>query len=172
MNLVKQMETLFRSGTAAGLSDGQLLERFVQHGDESAEAAFAALVDRHGAMVLRVCRQVLGDEHDAQDASQATFLVLARRAGSIGRRESVASWLHGVALRVAARARLAAARRRARERRGAQSMAARHADESEVAADESPERRQGSAQVKACTLGPLRLGLAKAGTPTGSSAGA
>jgi Sigma-70 region 2 len=106
------------AGTAAGLSDGQLLERFLQGQDESAEAAFAALVDRHGAMVLRICRQVLGNEHDAQDASQATFLVLARRAGSIGRRESVASWLHGVALRVAARARLAASRREARERRG------------------------------------------------------
>ena len=76
-------------------------------------------------MVLRVCRQVLGDEHDAQDASQATFLVLAARAGSIGRRESVASWLHGVALRVAARARLAASRRRAQKRRGGEMMAAR-----------------------------------------------
>ena len=126
MNLVKQIETLFSSGTAAGLTDGQLLDRFVRRRDETAEAAFAALVDRHGAMVLRVCRQVLGDEHDAQDASQATFLVLARRAGSIGRRESVASWLHGVALRVAARARLAAARRRARERRGGCDHGARH----------------------------------------------
>ncbi len=125
MKLLKQIETLFQAGTAGGLSDGLLLERFLQGRDESAEAAFAALVDRHGAMVLRVCRQVLGDEHDAQDASQATFLVLARRAGSIGRRESVASWLHGVALRVAARARLAASRRRARERRGGEMMAAR-----------------------------------------------
>ncbi len=108
--------------------------------DETAEAAFAALVDRHGAMVLRVCRQVLGDEHEAQDASQATFLVLARRAGSIGRRESVASWLHGVALRVAARARLAASRRRARERRGGERMAARRVVEIEIGADESQER--------------------------------
>ncbi len=79
--------------------------------DGAGEAAFAALVDRHGAMVLRICRQVLGDPHDAQDASQATFLVLARRAGSIGRRESVASWLHGVAVRVAAKARQAESRR-------------------------------------------------------------
>ena len=128
MKLLKQIETLFHTGTAGGLTDGQLLERFVQRRDEAAEAAFAALVDRHGAMVLRVCRQVLGDEHDAQDASQATFLVLARRAGSIGRRESVASWLHGVALRVAARARLAGARRRARERRGGEIMAAGSCD--------------------------------------------
>jgi hypothetical protein len=84
MKLLKQIETLFRTGTAGGLTDGQLLERFVQRRDE---AAFAVLVDRHGAMVLRVCRQVLGDEHDAQDASQATFLVLARRAGSITRHD-------------------------------------------------------------------------------------
>ena len=78
MNLLKQIENLFQAGTAGGHSDGLLLERFLQGRDESAEPAFAALVDRHGAMVLRVCRQVLGDEHDAQDASQATFLVLAR----------------------------------------------------------------------------------------------
>ena len=97
MNLFKQIEHLFLSGTTAGLTDGQLLERFAQGRDEAAEAAFAALVDRHASMVLRVCRQVLDDKHDAQDASQATFLVLARRAGWISRRESVASWLHGVA---------------------------------------------------------------------------
>src|SRR5262249_31242399 len=104
---------------ARGWTDGQLLERFADRRDEAAaEAAFAALVARHGAMVLRVCQHVLGDEHAAQDASQATFLVLARRAGSIARRDSVGSWLHGVALRVAAKARVAAARRRAHERRG------------------------------------------------------
>jgi hypothetical protein len=103
MKLLKQIETLFHAGTAGALTDGQLLERFLQRRDDTAEAAFAALVDRHGTMVLRVCRQVVGDEHDAEDAAQATFLVLARRAGSISRRESVASWLYGVALRVAAR---------------------------------------------------------------------
>ena len=127
MKLLKQIETLFGSGTAGGVSDGQLLERFLERRDETAEAAFAALVDRHGAMVLRVCRRVLADEHDAEDAAQATFLVLARKAGSIGRRESVACWLHGVAIRVAARARLAAARRQARERRGGEIMAANQA---------------------------------------------
>ncbi len=121
MPLFKQIESLFRTGTAIGLTDGQLLDRFVQRrDDETAEAAFTTLVDRHGPMVLRVCRQVLGHEHDAWDSSQATFLVLARRAGSIGRRESVGSWLHGVALRVAAKARVAAARRTAHERRGAE----------------------------------------------------
>ena len=79
----------------------QLLERFVAGRDESAEAGFAALVERHGPMVLRVCRQILGDAHDAEDAFQATFLVLARRAGSVRERDSVASWLHGIARRVA-----------------------------------------------------------------------
>jgi DNA-directed RNA polymerase specialized sigma24 family protein len=116
MQLSRQIDTLFRTGTASGLTDERLLDRFVHKRDEG---AFAALVDRHAAMVLRVSRQVLGDEHDAQDASQATFLVLARKAGTIGRRESVGCWLHGVALRVAAKARVAAARRRAHERRGA-----------------------------------------------------
>jgi DNA-directed RNA polymerase specialized sigma24 family protein len=122
MKLFKQIERLFGSGIATGSTDGQLLERFVH---EREEAAFTALVDRHGAMVLRVCRQILGNEHDAQDASQAAFLVLARRASSIGRRESVASWLHGVALRVAAKARVAATRRNTHERRAAEIVATR-----------------------------------------------
>jgi RNA polymerase sigma factor (sigma-70 family) len=139
MKLLKQMETLFQAGTTSGLTDGQLLERFLQRRDEPAEAAFAALVDRHGAMVLRVCRQVLGDQHDAQDASQATFLVLARRAGSIGRRDSVACWLHGVALRVAAKLRQAESRRRARELRGGEAMTARH--DNAIETDEGRESR-------------------------------
>ncbi len=139
MNFLKQIETLFQAGTTTGLTDSELLDRFTQGRAEAAEAAFTALVDRHGSMVLHVCRHVLGNEHDAQDASQATFLILARRAGSIGRRESVASWLHGVALRVAARARLAAARRRARERRGAEIMAAPQVGQNDVGVGESPE---------------------------------
>ncbi len=134
MRLSRQIETLFHAGIAGGQSDSQLVERFVLRQDE---AAFAALVDRHGAMVLRVCRQVLSDEHDAQDASQATFLVFSRRAHSIRRRESVASWLYGVALRVAAKARVAAARRRAHERRGGEAAAGR-VIESDLAVE--PER--------------------------------
>ena len=67
---------LFRAGTAVGLSDGQLLERFIQGHDEGAESAFNVLLERHGAMVLAVCHRVLHDPHDAQDAFQATFLVL------------------------------------------------------------------------------------------------
>ena len=99
-------------GLDGGLSDGQLLERFVAERDE---AAFAALVRRHGPMVQRVCRHVVGDEHDAEDAFQATFLVLARKAGSIVPREAVANWLCGVAFRTGQAGRAARLRRRARE---------------------------------------------------------
>jgi RNA polymerase sigma factor (sigma-70 family) len=89
-------------------SDGELLDRFVRRCDED---AFAALVDRHGPMVLRVCRRVLGDEHAAEDAFQACFLVLARRARSIRQSNTLAAWLHSVAARLAFRLRAAAGRR-------------------------------------------------------------
>jgi polysaccharide biosynthesis/export protein len=117
--VLRDIQTLFDTGTASGLSDRQLLERFVSGRDEPAEAAFQVLVQRHGPMVLRVCHNVLRDSTDAQDAFQATFLILVKRNGSIRRLESVGSWLYGVACRVAARARVEAARRRAAERRGA-----------------------------------------------------
>jgi RNA polymerase sigma factor (sigma-70 family) len=132
MKLLKQIDGLFRAGTAAGLTDAELLERFVQRREDVAEAAFAALVDRHGALVLRVCRHVLRNEHDAEEAAQATFLVLARRAGSIRRRDSVACWLHGVALRVAGRARVAGARRRTHELRAGAIIAASHVMETDI----------------------------------------
>src|SRR5690349_21426934 len=105
-----------RQLTAAGLPDRQLLERYALGRDE---AAFGALVRRHGPMVLGVCRRVLRDGHAAEDAFQATFLVLARRAGSLLRPEALGAWLHGVAARVALRARAQAARRRAGEREAA-----------------------------------------------------
>jgi RNA polymerase sigma factor (sigma-70 family) len=117
--LGEPLQTLFGVGTLAGLTNGQLLERFAEERGEVAEAAFSALVERHGPMVLGVCRAVLGDRHDAEDAFQATFLVLALRAGSIRRGDAVASWLYSAARRVALRARRQAARHRERERRRA-----------------------------------------------------
>ena len=94
-------------------SDGQLLARFVAGREEE---PFALLLRRHGPMVLRVGRRVLGREQDAEDVYQATFLLLARKAGSIRKAESVASWLHGVAHRLAMKARVRAAARSAHER--------------------------------------------------------
>ncbi len=96
-----------------GLSDGQLLGQFVARRDD---AAFAALVRRHGPMVLAVCRRVLRHAQDAEDAFQATFLVLAKKAAAVADREAVAGWLHGVAYRAALGARASALRRRAKER--------------------------------------------------------
>jgi RNA polymerase sigma factor (sigma-70 family) len=110
------LHRLFHFGAVGTLSDAQLLDRFASRRDEAAEAAFEELVARHGPMVLRVCRGVLHDAHDAEDAFQAVFLVLASRAGSIRRSGSVASWLFGVAQRVASRARRGAARRRRLDR--------------------------------------------------------
>jgi RNA polymerase sigma factor (sigma-70 family) len=111
------VHALFKAGAIGNLSDGELLDRFASSRDGAVGASFAALVERHGPMVLRVCHQTLGNAHDAQDAFQATFLVLVRRAGSIRNRDSLASWLYGVAHRVAHRARADAARRRRHERR-------------------------------------------------------
>jgi RNA polymerase sigma factor (sigma-70 family) len=100
------------AGGHAETADAQLLDRFVTAREE---AAFAELVRRHGPMVLGVCRRVLPREQDVEDAFQATFLVLMHKAGSLRRLPILGSWLHGVACRVANKARVTAARRRARE---------------------------------------------------------
>ena len=108
----KRSGTIFDERTTLGLGPAELLGRFAATRDE---AAFAALVAQHGPMVLATCRRLLGHGLDADDAFQATFLVLARRAGSIADPDRLAPWLHGVARRVSVRARTVAARRRAFE---------------------------------------------------------
>lgn len=100
-------------GERPAVSDGALLERFVAARDE---AAFELLMRRHGPMVLGVCERVLRHRQDAEDAFQATFLVLAHKAGAVRPREAVGNWLYGVAYRTALKARTAAARRRQKER--------------------------------------------------------
>src|SRR3954453_4437774 len=112
----RYVRMLWGAGTAGDLTDRQLLERFTARAGEAAELAFAALVERHGPMVLRVCRSVLRDEHEAHDAFQATFLVLVNKARSLWVCDSLAPWLHAVAYRVALCARASAARRRRIER--------------------------------------------------------
>ena len=111
--VVEHLRRALPGRCAGGLTDGELLGRFVAARDE---AAFEALVRRHGPAVLGVCRRVLGDAHDADDAFQAAFLLLVRKAGSVLKRESVGSWLYGVAYRTSLAARTARLRRRARER--------------------------------------------------------
>ena len=114
---LRPLRALFAAGTTTGLTDSELLELYTAKRAESAEAAtaaemaFAALVDRHGAIVWGVCRRVLGDAHEAEDAFQATFLILVRKAGLVRVDGSLGRWLYGVAHRVAHRARSEAQRR-------------------------------------------------------------
>jgi RNA polymerase sigma factor (sigma-70 family) len=121
-SVVRQIESIFDGGSSAGLTDLQLLERFAARRDAAGEAAFAALVYRHGPMVYGLCRQLIGDLHDAEDAFQAVFLVLARKAASIEKPDLLANWLHGVALRTARKAK----GRRARQRRFESAAGVRH----------------------------------------------
>ena len=106
--VTRHLRRLLAQETVSERTDGELLDRFVEDCDEQ---AFAVLVRRHEGLVLAVCRRVLGNPHDAEDAFQAVFLVLARRAASIRRQSSVGSWLFAVAYRLALKARSTAQRR-------------------------------------------------------------
>ncbi len=121
-DVVKSVRTLLDVGTLTGLSDSQLLERYLLRPDDASNAAFTTLVERHGPMVLRTCRSVLHDVHAAEDAFQATFLILARKAASIRQWDSIASWLFGVARRVAFRAHAQRKRRATQETDGATAL--------------------------------------------------
>jgi RNA polymerase sigma factor (sigma-70 family) len=112
-----RLGTLWSVGTVGETDDQALLSRFAERQDEAADEAFRILVERHGPMVLRVCEQVIGNRPDAEDAAQAVFLVLARKAPWLRVQGSLAPWLHGVARRVATKARGRAAARRQLEKR-------------------------------------------------------
>jgi len=120
-SVFRQIESLFEGGSVAGLTDRQLLERFSARRDPAGEAAFAALVTRHGPMVLDICHSIMGDLHHAEDAFQAVFLVLARRAQSIRDPDLLGNWLYGVAIRTARCAKLQIDRQRKNEEQGAMS---------------------------------------------------
>jgi RNA polymerase sigma factor (sigma-70 family) len=133
--ILADLQRLFADGTVTGLGESQLLERYLTRGDD---AAFDAILRRHGPMVLGVCRRTLSDPHDVEDAFQATFLVLVKEADSIRDRDVLGTWLYRVARRVAVRARIDARRRRARECKGAEGRARMN---SRVEREESAELR-------------------------------
>ena len=110
---VRDFQTLFSCGVLGGLSDAELLDRFVSRREE---AVFESIIQRHGPMVWGVCCRVLRDHHDAEDAFQAAFLVLARKAASVMPREKLGNWLYGVAYQTAMKARATTSKRRAREK--------------------------------------------------------
>jgi RNA polymerase sigma factor (sigma-70 family) len=184
LNLVlRQLRLAFIAKDAELVADAELIDRFIKRRDE---AAFALLVRRHGALVLKVCRHVLHRPADADDAFQSTFLVLARKAGSVRRKSSLASWLHGVALRCSLDLRRSAMRRRkyedkTTEGRPSESAASSAAvNELQAFLDEEVERlsqkcrdafvvcclegksRAEAAQLLNCTEGTLASRLAKA----------
>jgi len=122
---LQQINRLFAEGAVAQLPDGQLLERFLTQEDAG---AFETLMGRHGPMVLSVCRGILRDTRDAEDAFQATFLVLVKKGGTIRGRDTLGGWLYQVAHRVAIQANAAAARRRTHERQAGQMAVATSMD--------------------------------------------
>jgi RNA polymerase sigma factor (sigma-70 family) len=128
--VARAIGALFEAGAVSAWEDGALLDRFASHRDEE---AFAVLVRRHGPRVMGVCRSILGDEHAAEDAFQATFLVLARRAGSLRNTARLGAWLNGVARKTARKARTKTFRRLAFERSAAVPEAATVAFDPEMA---------------------------------------
>jgi RNA polymerase sigma factor (sigma-70 family) len=116
---IRNVQMIFAVGTVAGWTDKELLEQSRSPDRPSRELAFTALIERHGPMVLRTCRSILHDQHAAEDAFQATFVVLLRKARSLWARESLGPWLHQVATRVASGMRSGVARQRRLERRTA-----------------------------------------------------
>ena len=112
---IRQIRTLHSLGVVGALPDRQLVERFLESEGNDREDAFAALVQRHGPMVLSVCRRMLSGSADQEDAFQAVFFVLARKAGTVKRLEGLKPWLYGVAVRTAKEARRRSARRQKRE---------------------------------------------------------
>jgi RNA polymerase sigma factor (sigma-70 family) len=125
-DVLRYLHTFVDPESAKDLTDAELLERFRGQREET---AFAILLQRHGPMVFALCRRVLHDLHAAEDAFQATFLVLVRKADSIRGRDSLANWLYRVAQRVAQRARAQDAKRRTRERRPTDRQSAESLDE-------------------------------------------
>src|SRR5262249_51534034 len=117
---LESIQMLWSVGTLTGMGDRQLLERFVAGDEPAAQVAFAAMVRRHGPMVMTVCRQWLADPHAAEDAFQATFLVLARKAPRLRQSDLLGPWLYGVATRTA---RKASASERLQSRRRQQLLA-------------------------------------------------
>jgi DNA-directed RNA polymerase specialized sigma24 family protein len=112
---LRHLQTLFEVGVLARFTDSELLEQFARRDGEPSEVAFTELVQRHGSMVLRVCRSVVGNNQDAQDAFQATFFILARKGDGLWVRDSIAPWLHRVASRAAGRLKVTRNRQRAIE---------------------------------------------------------
>ena len=111
----REIETLVNVGSLGVMTDGQLLDRFLDNPGPGREESFRIIVERHGPMVLALCRSLVSDPHEAEDAFQATFLVLVSKADSIRKREVIGPWLYGVAGRVARRACALSRRRRKRE---------------------------------------------------------
>jgi RNA polymerase sigma factor (sigma-70 family) len=116
--ILGRVRTLFSAGALGSLGDRQLIELYRARRDETGELAFAVLVERHGPMVLGICRRMLPDPEDAADAFQATFLILVQKAATVRVSDSLGPWLHGVSRRVACQARNTSVQRRARERTG------------------------------------------------------